>query len=107
VGLRRSHRQDSTPDPERLRSQGRYRPWCRRPAFDIFKEHIRQYIQVGGDALPSRPRPFAAAKELGGGPDQQYHTIDGNQYPYRPARSPNFPEALGRSSGLHSAWAVR
>ena len=80
-----------------------------RPAFGIFKEQIGQYTPEWAEKISSVPATTIRrlAKELGEAAQiGSTITIDGNQYPYRPASVAGYRGLGAHSNGLHSCWAM-
>ena len=80
-----------------------------RPAFHIFKEHIRQYTPEWAAQISSVPAPtirrvareFGDAAQIG-----STIAIDGVTYPYRPASVGGYRGLGAHTNGFHSCWAM-
>ena len=80
-----------------------------RPAFELFKEQIRPYTPEWAAEITSVPAATIRrlAQELGEAAQiGSTITIDGNQYPYRPASVAGYRGLGAHTNGLHSSWAM-
>lgn len=80
-----------------------------RPAFDLFKEQLRQYTpewaaeitSVDAETIRRLARDFAAAARIG-----ETIEIDGVTHPYRPVSASGYRGLGAHSNGFHTSWAM-
>ncbi len=80
-----------------------------RPAFDLFKEQLRQYppewaapiTTVDAETIRRLARDMAAHVKLGATIE-----IDGTSYPHRPVSASGYRGVGAHSNGFHAAWAM-